>query len=199
MGEAKLNRKLNLVVNIDSEHGPLYVFSTPVARSVFEANFMVMCRAFAAIYANGLGPFAGPRAAALIIKQQAAEIGEPAQGEALLAEIRRLTNVLAPKFDNGSGGYEVVMWDEALKRELIDEDQAAEAEAAICFFTLSLRAGSTRQAEASVTGLKMMFAAQTTSSTLSDYMRSLPTLTKDEDTGPREIPSPEISLSSIPH
>jgi hypothetical protein len=59
-----LNRKLNLVLHVDTEKGRIYIHSVPIGRLIFEDNFLVIGRAFTAIYTNGLGPVAGPRVAA---------------------------------------------------------------------------------------------------------------------------------------
>ena len=67
MANVKLNRKLNLVLSAGSEDDTIYIHSTPISRAVFEDNFLVISRAFTAVYTNGLGPVTGPRVAALLL------------------------------------------------------------------------------------------------------------------------------------
>jgi hypothetical protein len=171
--EVKLNRKLNLIATIESERGTLHIIAAPIARTVFEDNFMIMCRAYSAVYSNGLGVLTGPRAAALLIKREAKEIGEEIKGNMLIEEIHRLTNVLAPTMNGG--GYELMDYNIAVKQGIIDEDAAADIDAAICFFTLALRAGPQRQVQTLLEALGIFWNAETTSLTLTEYMRSLQT------------------------
>jgi hypothetical protein len=197
VGEAKLNRKLNLVVKVESDRGTLHVVAQPVPRSVFEDNFLIMCRAYSMVYSNGLGLVTGPQAAPLLIKLAAKELEQAEKGDMLIQEIRRLTNVLAPS-SNGVGGYEVIDFMDAVRRHLIDEDAAAEIEAAICFFTLAYRAGSHRQMTAATAGLDLFWGAETSALTISDYQRSLPMLTTEEDTGTKPVVTAATFQSSIP-
>src|SRR5215467_4070318 len=103
MAEVTLNRKLNLVLSVDTEKGPIHVHSSPIGRQVFEDNFLVISRAFTAVYTNGLGPVTGPRVAFLLLQEQAKTLGvwEKTQ-QSLIGEIHRLTMVLAP----GEKGWE---------------------------------------------------------------------------------------------
>jgi hypothetical protein len=198
-----LNRRLNLVVKVDGGRDPLrgtlHVFAVPVARSVFDANFMIMCRAYAEIYRNSLGVIAGPKAAALLIKQEADVLGESAKGDMLLEEIRRLTNVLVPSV-NGAGGYTMVDYGVAIRQGLIGEDDVADIEAAICFFTLASRVGPHFQLDAILEGLSLFWRAQTTSLTLTEYMRSLPTSTTGDAIGPSaaETETVQASAATLP-
>jgi hypothetical protein len=193
--DVKLNRNLHLVTRIESPRGTLHVYSNPVPRVVFEQHFMIMGRAFTSIFNNGLGASA-PKLAAMIIKQEAKFLGEEMQGEALLADIKRSTHVLTPSA-NGAG-YEPLPYAEAVRQQLIDEEEAADIEGRICFFTLALRVGSERQIAASMASLRLFWDAETTSLTLSDYLNSLTTSTGAAATGPRPTPEPAIPRLSIP-
>src|SRR6516164_2529005 len=96
MAEVTLNRKLNLVLSVETEKGTIHVHSSPIGREVFEDNFLVISRAFTAVYTNGLGPVTGPRVAALLLRDEAKKLGiwERTQ-QSLMNEIYRLTNVMA--------------------------------------------------------------------------------------------------------
>jgi hypothetical protein len=200
MAEAKLNKALNLVLQVDSDRGPIHVFAQPLARSIFEANFRLMAKAFASLYMENLVAVSGPKVAALLLLEQAEDTGKRHEAEELLNEMRRLTNVLVPRVsNNGSGGgYETIMYFEARKKGLISDDEAADIEGAVCFFTLVLRVGSPGQREGLLNGLRILWNAQTTSSNIMAFQASLATSTQAATTGPSATPPPETRVSSIP-
>ena len=122
MAEVKLNRKLNLVLKVETEKGEIHVHSTPIGRGVFEDNFLVISRAFTAVYTNGLGPVTGPRVAALLLKEEAEKLNVwQRTQQSLMGEIYRLTNVVAP----GENGWESMPFDVARKRGLLNDDDAS--------------------------------------------------------------------------
>jgi hypothetical protein len=184
-----LNRKLNLVLTVESDVGKLYIHSVPISRAVFEDNYKTISRAFTAIYTNGLGPVAGPRVAKLLLKEEAEQLGLWAHTQqSLLGEIYRLTNVFAPT-ENGLG-WDTIPYDAARKRGMIDDDTAAEVENAIVYFTCASSIHMKAELEVAMDGLKALWGAQTTSSTSTEYMRSLPTLTPAATTGASAEPEP---------
>src|SRR6516162_2431588 len=132
MAEVTLNRKLNLVLSVETERGTVHVHSSPIGREVFEDNFLVISRAFTQVYTNGLGPVTGPRVAALLLKQEAEkmEIWERTR-QSLMAEINRLTNVIVP----GDSGWETMPFDIAKKRGVLDDTAASEVENSVVYFT----------------------------------------------------------------
>jgi hypothetical protein len=180
MAGVTLNRKLNLVLTVDTDSGPIHVHSVPIGREVFEANFLPISRAFTAVYTNGLGPVTGPRVAALLLKEEASKLGvwERTQ-QSLMAEIYRLTNVVAP----GPSGWESMPFDVARKRGIIDEDTASEVENCIVYFTCASSIHLKAEMEVAREGLSTLWNAQTTLSNVTEYMRSLPISTVEESTG----------------
>src|SRR5215469_2485025 len=180
MANVALNRKLNLVLTVDTEKGPVHIHSVPISRETFEDNFLVISRAFTAVYTNGLGPVTGPRVAALLLKQEAKTLNvwERTQ-QSLMAEIYRLTNVIAP----GSNGWEQMPFDVARKRGILNDDDAAEVENCIVYFTCASSIHLKAEMEVARDGLKTLWGALTTLSNVTEYMRSLPTLTPEETTG----------------
>jgi hypothetical protein len=181
MAEVKLNRKLDLVMNVESEDGKtIYVHSTPISREVFEDNFLSISRAFTAVYTNGLGPVTGPRVAALLLKQEAQTLGiwERTQ-QSLMAEIYRLTNVIVPS-DNG---WESIPFDVAKKRGILSDDKASEVENCIVYFTCASSIHLKAELTVAMEGLSTLWGAQTTSLNATEYTRSLQTLTRAESTG----------------
>lgn len=195
MAEVKLNRKLNLTLDWDSVRGKAHIFSMPISRTVFEDHFVIISRAYAALYANGLGPVAGARVAALFLRQEAEAAGQIEKADTLMAEIHRLTNVLAPA-TNG-GGFDVIPFGEAIARKLFDEDDISEINGALSFFTLVLWMTPKANLEAPLMGLSLIWQAQTTSLPLMEYKTSLPTSTSAEPTG-QSLDPPATSQSSIP-
>src|SRR6516225_11591757 len=131
MAEVKLNRKLNLVMSVETGDGNIFVHSQPISREVFEDNFLPISRAFTAVYTNGLGPVTGPRVAALLLKQEAKTLNvwERTQ-QSLMGEIYRLTNVISPS----DSGWESMPFDVAKKRGILNDDEAAEVENCIVYF-----------------------------------------------------------------
>ena len=182
MAEVKLNRKLNLVLKVETEKGEIHVHSTPIGRGVFEDNFLVISRAFTAVYTNGLGPVTGPRVAALLLKEEATKLNiwERTQ-QSLMAEIYRLTNVIAPG-DSGSG-WESMPFDVARKRGIISEDDASEVENCLVYFTCASSVHLRAELTVALEGLSTLWGAQTTSLNVTEYMRSLPILTVEENIG----------------
>ena len=180
MGEARLNRKLNLVLDIETGDGIVHIHSMPISREVFEDNFLPISRAFTAVYSNSLGPVTGPRVAALLLRQEAQTLGvwEKTQ-QSLMAEIYRLTNVVAP----GPNGWETMPFDVAKKRGVLDDDEAAEVENCIVYFTCASSIRLKQEMELAREGLRTLWGAQTTSLNVTEYTRSLPTSTQEETTG----------------
>jgi hypothetical protein len=180
MTKITLNRKLNLVLSVETEKGPAHIHSSPISREVFEDNFLVISRAFTAIYTNGLGPVTGPRVAALLLRDEAKKLNvwERTQ-QSLMAEIYRLTNVIAP----GENGWETMPFDVAKKRGVLDDDAAAEAENCIVYFICASSIHLRAEMAVAMEGLNTLWSAQTTLLNVTEYMRSLPTSTPEESTG----------------
>jgi hypothetical protein len=180
MSNITLNRKLNLVLSVDTDKGPVHIHSCPIGREVFEDNFLPISRAFTAVYTNGLGPVTGPRVAALLLKQESKTLGvwERTQ-QSLLAEIYRLTNVIAPE----ENGWETMPFDVAKKRGILNEDAAAEVENCIVYFTCASSIHLRAELAVALEGLNTLWNAQTTLLNCTEYMRSLRTSTVEENTG----------------
>ena len=183
MAGVTLNRKLNIVIDLDADNGKIYVHSTPISREVFEDNFLVVSRAFNAVYTNGLGPVTGPRVAALLLKQEAQtmNVWERTQ-QSLMAEIYRLTNVIAA----GDNGWETMPFDVAKKRGILTPDSAAEVENCIVYFTCASSIHLRAEMAVALDGLRTLWNAQTTSSNVTEFMRSLPTSIVEESIGEKQ-------------
>jgi hypothetical protein len=180
MSDVKLDRKLNLVLTIETDKGSVYIHSCPIGREVFEDNFLAISRAFTAVYTNGLGPVTGPRVAALLLKQEATALGiwERTQ-QSLMAEIYRLTTAIIP----GENGWESMPFDIAKKRGLLDADASAEVENSLVYFTCASSIHLRAEMTVALEGLRTLWGAQTTSLNATAYTSSLPTSTPEENTG----------------
>jgi hypothetical protein len=180
MAEAKLNRKLNLVLSVETGDGTVHIHSVPIGREVFEDNFLPISRAFTAVYTNGLGPVTGPRVAALLLKQEATTLGvwERTQ-QSLMNEIYRLTNVIAP----GDGGWETMPFDVAKKRGVLEDSVASEVENCIVYFICASSIHLKAELTVAMEGLNTLWGAQTTLSNATEYMNSLRISTQEEITG----------------
>ena len=183
MATMALNRKLNLVLTLsadDTEKGPIHVHSVPIARTVFEDNYLVIAKTFTQVYAHGLGPGAGPRVAALMLRDEAKklDVWEHTQ-QSLMAEIYRLTNVIAP----GNTGWETYPYMVARQRGILDEDDASLVENCLIYFTCASSVRLKAELTVAMEALSTLWNAQTTSLNSTEYLRSLPTWTPVESTG----------------
>lgn len=190
----EISRKLNLVIPIEGDDGNIvaYVHSAPISREVFETYFLPVSKTFSAIYAEGLGSVAGPRVAAMMLKRIATDLGQwdgPAGVErGLVAEIRRLTNVLAP----GDRGWETLPYDEAMKRGILSSDDAAEVDNAVTFFTVASAMHRRSELRPILDGAGRLWGAQTSSLNSTEFAASLPISKPDANSGEKMV------VSSVP-
>lgn len=177
----EINRKLNLVVPVYQDDGStVHVHAMPISRDVFKKYHLVIAKAFARIYNQGLGFVAGPRVAAMLIRDAAEEMGVTDDVEqGLMAEMRRLSNMLVL----GKTGWEQVPLQEALDRKQISDDDADEVENAIAYFTLASSMHKKSELRDHLDGASKLWGGLVTLSTLMEYSASLPTSTKAATTG----------------
>lgn len=179
----RINRKLNLVIPVDTDNGTIYVHSTPISREVFEKYFLVISKTFAMIYRQGLEVVAGPRVAAMLLKTVATDLGvwEGVEGveNGLVAEMRRLTNIVIPK---DGKGWDTMGLQDAIDRDLLDEDDVSEVEGAVTFFTCASSMHRKTELPAILAGMTSLWDAQTTSSSFTEYRDFLATSTEAKPT-----------------
>lgn len=197
----RINEQLFLVVPIDRENGgTVYVHAQPIGREVFDRYWLPLSKAFARMYAEGLGVVTGPRIAARMLRMVAEESGSWDGPEGvragLVEEIHRLTNVIAPGAgSNGSRGAQFIAYDDALKQGMLDEDDADLVEGALVFFTLVWRMHAKSDRLAILNGAVALWGAQTSALNLSAFAASLPTSIATDNTGAisQEASSPPSS------
>ena len=188
----RIDAKLNIVIEVETDEGTIFVHSVPISRDVFERYFLVISKTFAAIISEGLSFISGPRVAAMMLKKIATDMGvwEGRDGvsNGLVAEIRRLSNVIIPT----SSGWKTVPFQDAIDKKLMNEDDIAEVEGIIAFFICA--SAMTRKTEiAAILDRMQLWGARVTSLNCTEYAASLPTLTQGE-TSPTSVTG-----LSVPH
>lgn len=181
----KIDRHLNMVIPVFDEHDRvIYVHSTPISRASFDMNYRIIGKAWNAVYAGGFGVMAGPRIAKKLLEETARKDdiwdGPGGVENTLINEIYRLTNVIVPA--KAPGGMEILPWHEALKDGWMSEDDQAEVENALVFFTLNSAMLRGKEKPILETAVKL-WGAQITFSNSTEFKNSLLTLTKTANTG----------------
>jgi hypothetical protein len=183
----KINRRLNLVVPVHYDSEVLHVHHVPISRQVFERYFLVISKTFAKIYTEGLGLAAGPRVAMLLLRATAEEMGVldgPTGVEmGLIAEIKRLTHVIAANLE--TGGWQQIPYPIAIARQMIDEDDAAELENALAFFTVASSGHRREDRDGILTGASKLWGGETSLLDCTEFLNSLPTSTPIENSTPK--------------
>nr|WP_249201266.1 hypothetical protein [Burkholderia cenocepacia] len=193
---------MNLVVPVVTDETGVRVwgYHTPISRQVFEANYRVLAATKASLMSKGAMYMmdSGPRIAGLTLLDEGLREAE-ARGRfskdgktvldeatpALMAEIRRLTMVLVP----GPGGWDLLPIESAVAAGKIDEEDQAEAESAIVFFTCicALASKSERKDQASRTAT--LLKGSITSLSPTEFSDSLPKSTPGATSAPKAVSS----------
>lgn len=188
----RINKKLNLIVPVDSEHGTIYVHSTPVAYEIFEQFYLPLSKTFANLFSQGLGVLASPRVAYLALKSISEEMGiwnGPAGVHAgFVNEFIRLSNIAK----TGTNGWETIPLHVAMQKGVIDEETSREVLSAITFFTLVVLMNRPKQAEVMMEAVNSLWQTETTYLDFTEFLNSLKTSTEEGNTGVTE------NTSSVP-
>ena len=183
----RINRALNLVIPIEVESGKVFVHSVPISREVFETYFLVMAKAFSAIFSNGLGATAGPPVAYLMLKEVAGDDWEDVK-KGLIGEIVRLSNVAVL----GERGWESMGLHTAFERGIFDARDRAEIEGQLVFFTLVVCMHQRPVAAAIIEIANGLWRSEATALPFTDFLKLLPTSKPVENTGA------PVRTSSVP-
>ena len=135
----RINDDLKIVIPIGDTNDAapcVQAFHIPISRDVFEQNFKIIAATKASMFSAGSARAAsvGMTIAALTLRDEGATLaGGNGDGgaSALLAEIKRLTTILAPT----ESGFEQLPVDIAIKQGIIDAEDWREVEAQLVFFT----------------------------------------------------------------
>jgi hypothetical protein len=184
----------NLALTIDV--GAVKAYSTPVSREVFEANFKIISATKAALF-SGTGKSViqvSPVIAALTLKDEGRKLADEAGDEegdggasALIAEIKRLTVILAP----GADGWDMLPVDTAIQSGAMDAEEWGEALSELVFFTVSYTLARKADRKAAAEGLCSITNLDMSSLSAEEFMASLPTSTMAD-------PTPKKAASSVP-
>lgn len=191
----KLNRKLNIVLPaFMTDKGLVYVYSSPISLPVFREHYRMLGRTFTEIQRLGYGPITGPSLAGYVFRDEAKGYSDEAHSEMLVNEVKRLSFVVYP----GDTGWANMPFVESVKRGILTEEQGDEAENFLVYFTCASWIKLPSEAIA-MDSLRTLWQAQITSSTVMEFMNSLPTSTPEENTGETPAtPSPEKPRLSVP-
>lgn len=183
----RVDRKLNIVTELDQDGNTLYVHSTPIGRVVFETYYKVLAATRDEMFRAGVGNVSGPRVAHLLIRDVAKLLGMwdgPAGVEnGLIMEIRRLSFLILP----GPGGWSTVPFDVACARDMLSEDEFSEVMGRICFFTLTSALSPKRLIPIFLSQTNGLWQARTTLLNSTEFANSLPisTATASSETSPQ--------------
>lgn len=186
----RIDDNLNLVLPVredENGNGLAWAVHTPISREAFEASFRVLSLARTEIFSRGTAYAfgTGPNVATLVLKEEGRRDGE-LRGEpdpekasrSLLAEIRRLTMIVAPSPE----GFRPVPVDSAIASGLISPEEWEDAENSLVFFTLTFcLAKRTKWAMAKKATAEIL-GGQMVSSTPTEWAASCRTSTPVEPT-----------------
>lgn len=175
-----IDRSLNLVLTVQlADGGEAHVHSVPITRQVYERYFLIMARAFARIFNEGLGHVSGPRVAYLMLRDVAGEERWPDVERGLIAEIERLTNVAVL----GPEGWQLQPFASLVAHGTLSQEDRLEVLNELVFFTLLVRIGKPAQARGMMALVGTLWGSRTTSSPATEWTRSLPISTPDASSG----------------
>jgi len=193
----KIDRNLNLVMQVQTEkNGLVYIHSSSISRSVFEQFYLELGKVFSQCFDSvnqAHLALSAPQLAYPALKSIAQKAGnwDGAGGVkfGLVNEIIRLTNVAV----STEQGWETIPFDIAVKKEVLNEDEEAEALSSLIFFT-AISKVAPKDLKSSF--LEMAGALRNWELTYLDcteYMNGLPILTKKETTGKKAKESSIVS------
>ena len=194
MQGARLDRFLNITLPVDDTSlGTVWVFSTPISYPTFERYHREMARAWSMVAGMG-GMASGPRIAAMELKRTAQDMGTwddppdaPGTGveRGLVAEIRRLTNVVCPM---EGGGWEPVPLMDAYAQGILDDDDLRDVEGVVAFFILASAMQRHKQLVMTLSAMAVFVGAQTTSLGCSEWIASELSSNGTGTSGPSPMP-----------
>lgn len=194
----KIDRRLNLVLPVETDSGTIWVHSTPISRETFERYYRVITRTVADIaddHIANLGPIVG-----FLAMRDAARALDDWDGpdgveQGLLPEIRRLTNVIAPSAENGT--WQPLPFDVAVQRGVLDDNDQRDVLGAVVFFICVSATAPPRGAAPILNGMFGRWGGQITSQHSTGFANSLPISTPGVNSGETE-PSPAAATASQP-
>ena len=189
----KIDKNLNIVVPVERADGTtIYVHCAAISLAVFDAHFWVISKTFDILMGEGMVR-SGPRIAMKMLKRVAQSLGETEvklTEENLLAEIHRLTNVIAPS----ERGWAPMPWQTAISQNLLDADDVVEVENAIAFFIVASSMLKKKEGQLILREVGLIWGAQIISSNSTAYLASLPTSIPAVNTGEKKMETPSFTV-----
>lgn len=178
----EITRTLNVVFRVDGEKGPVEVHAAPLSETAFRHHFMLVAKVYSALTQNNM-VLAGPRVAALLMRQVAEESGKPEAAEAFFAELRRSAHV----FVEQGGRWVPYPLQLALdpERGVLTATDQGEVESMLTFFTCFSAILPRRSQPGFAEGLTSASGGRTTSLNATEFAASLPTSTAVGSSGGR--------------
>lgn len=192
----RIDRNLNIVIPVETDTGLVHVHSMPISTDAFHRYHLIIAKTFARIYNQGLGALAGPRVAALLLRETAkdlAPVGAGAQAaevaareaDGLLAEIRRLSNVSMPT----PRGWETIPCEEARNRGVISADDWEDVENILVFFIVACAMQRGEELETARQMTAALLGVEYTSLNCTGFTASLRTSTETDSSSAKPTPS----------
>lgn len=151
-------------------------YHSPISREIYEANFKLLGETKIALIGDNIRhAYMASGDSVLYLRQCGQEMAAKAGGSgdfgaaALLADIKRLTLIIAP----GPQGWGVVPVDVALSSSIITDDEWADAEAALVFFTAWMAGVSRRERLKQINLSAQLIGGSTTSSSPAELISTL--------------------------
>lgn len=176
----RINKKLNVVIPMEDGDGSVfYIHAKPFSREAFEANYLLFSQAFSSMVENGIQMTAGPRVAALVLKDIAKKTNRETDYASIIAEIKRTSHVVRA----GKDGFEPKILSSAVAHGDISEDELAYIESVVCFFTLASAMWVGERLDASLGFMNGLWGTRTESLDITDFTASLRTATTVDSSG----------------
>jgi hypothetical protein len=182
----KIDKKLNFIIPIERETEVVYVHCTPLLRETFKRFYLILAQTFTAIYTKGVTLVSGPRVAALMLQEIAEADGSwDFVQEGLVNEIHRLANMIVLT----EGGWKTVPLETALRRGALSLDEVDEVEGYLTFFIVASAMHTKEELPGVLERVSRVWGLQTSSLNCTEFAKSLPTPTTEDNTGKVEIQS----------
>jgi len=194
MNKPEINRNLFLVLACETPTGgKAYIHAAPISREVYKEHFMIIGQTYSRMFSEGLSFAAGPRTAYHLLEHVARERkvweGENGVQNTLVNEIVRLANYVYP--EDGKG-WQTLPLDVAVARGLVELEEAIDE---LVFFTCVSCVNKRAQVSRIMIMVSGLWGSSISSSGLTAWIASLPTLKTAETTGETV---PELSPTSSP-
>lgn len=187
----RIDKKLNLVIPVETDAGIIYVHSAPIGRDIFDQYWLVLSRTFAFIYNKGLHNIA-PRIAHMALEKVAEEEGALQEVKSgLVNEIIRLSNVITPS----ENGYITGTLSDAITRKIISTEDFSNIKGMLVFSTLVSSVGKKNLIKPMMDYISELWSTSTTYLNSTEFKDSLQTLIAEQTLKPLETET----VSSIPH